>query len=334
MKVFITNLPSFYKINLYNQINRHCKITVIYTGLDGEDRNTDFFRGDMSFDYVFLKGNTFQKIRQTLDVLHDVHYKELIISGWDSIIYWIAAFASPKSKNALAVESSIKESTTKGFKGLCKRIFCTRISKGYASGHAHAALLQALGLKGKIRITKGVGIFNYIPQPPYVPRSQVTRFLYVGRLVPVKNLELLIHVFNNLPELQLSIVGFGEQEQKLRTIAGKNTIFLGAVNNRDLPHIYQQHDVFILPSKSETWGIVVEEALNNGVPVIVSNQVGCAADIVTQQTGLVFQWDSPEALTQAIQKMRDLTFYNTLRKNISMLNFEQIESRQINCYLD
>lgn len=334
MKIFITNLPSFYKINLYNRINERCRLLVIYTGQNGKDRNEDFFRGKMSFDHVFLKGNTLMKIHQTLALLHQSDYDELLLSGWDSVIAWVAAFISPKRKNSLVVESSMKESTVKGVKGLIKKLFCRWINKGYASGQSHATLLRKLGLKGKIAITKGVGIFNYIPQPPFASRDRVDKFLYVGRLIPVKNLELLIEVFNHLPDLHLSIVGFGELEQSLRAMAGENISFLGAVDNKQLPHVYQQHDVFILPSKSESWGLVVEEALNNGIPIIASDRVGCTDDVVTTKNGLIFQWNSSESLTRAIRKMQDLTFYNALRKNISTMDFEQIALRQVNCYLD
>lgn len=103
---------------------------------------------------------------------------------------------------------------------------------------------------------------------------------------------LVVEVFqrlkNTLPSLRLTIVGFGEQEDELRALAGANVTFAGAVNNKRLPEIYQAHDVFILPSKSEPWGLVVEEALNNGMPVIVSDRVGCHKALINAQNGLVF----------------------------------------------
>lgn len=333
MKIFITNLPSFYKINLYNCINEKCKLLVIYTGLDGDDRNADFFRGEMSFEHVFLEGNTWNKIRQALALLRKYDYEELFLSGWDAAVMWAMAAFSPKRKNSVVIESSLKESTVSGIKGYAKKLFCRRIAKGYVSGKPHAALLKALNFKGEIVVTRGVGVFNCIPQPAYVPRSEVKNFIYVGRLVAVKNLKFLIQVFNNLPDLHLTVVGFGEEELALRAMARENITFTGPVDNKRLAEVYQRHDVFILPSKSEPWGLVVEEALNNGLPVIVSNRVGCGDDVVTEANGLVFQWNDPESLVRTIRKMQDVAFYNSLRRNIAGMDFERIEYDQVRCYL-
>lgn len=56
----------------------------------------------------------------------------------------------------------------------------------------------------------GCGILNYRSQPLYVPRNEVNNFLYVGRLVSVKNIDMLIMVFNRKPNLNLTIVGYGD----------------------------------------------------------------------------------------------------------------------------
>lgn len=182
-------------------------------------------------------------------------------------------------------------------------------------------------------ITKGVGIFNYIEQPLFETRSEVRSFIFVGRLVPVKNLKLLIDVFNKMPEKQLTIVGFGEQEEFLKSMAKENIAFMGAVDNNRLPQIYQQHDVFILPSISEVWGLVVEEALNNGLPVLLSNRVGCVEEIVIDgENGLIFRYDDPDDLIQKIRQISNVELYNRMRLNISQMNFGQIEREQVKCY--
>ena len=182
-------------------------------------------------------------------------------------------------------------------------------------------------------VTKGVGVFNYVEQPPFEPRSAVRRFLYVGRLTDVKNLPLLIKSFSKRKDLILNIVGFGEQEDYLKSIAGDNVNFLGAVDNKKLPQVYQENDVFVLPSEIEPWGLVVEEALNNGTPVLVSDRVGCGPEIVDESNGLVFKHDSEADLLDKINKISDLKKYNQLRKNISKLDFAEIERQQVECYL-
>lgn len=332
MKVFLTNIPSFYKINLYNAISNHIDILVVYTGRDIETRNGDFLCGNAQYREVHLQGGEWKKAWQFRSLLKKEDYSELIMAGWDNLSSWIGAFISPKKKNSVVIESSILESKTRGWKGLLKRLFTTRIIKAYCSGKSQERLVRAAGFKGDVIITKGVGIFNYLPQPPYQARDKVKNFLFVGRLVWEKNLDFLILQFNRHPELHLTIIGFGPLEQELKSLANSNITFEGAVNNRDLPGYYKKADVFILPSISETWGLVVEEALNNGLPVMVSDHVGCAEEIISDKNGVVFQLTEQD-FDEKLNLITDPSTYNKMRNNISFMDFESIEDCQVRCYL-
>ncbi len=334
--VFITNLPAFYKINLYNAIARNKDILVIFTGDTAEMRNRDFFSGKMLFESKFLDSTSILKKLQSVNrILKTITYKELIIGGWDSLPLWLSAFISNKKKNSLVIESSYIESVSNGLKGLIKKLFIKRIHRVYASGKGQRFLALRLGFKGEIIITKGVGIFNIVEQPAYISKKIVRNFIYVGRLSPEKNLAFLIDVFNKLPSLKLHIVGFGPEEKKLQSLAYDNCIFYGAVENRKLSELYQKADVFILPSLSEPWGMVVEEALNNGLPVLVSDKVGCADELVIPNyNGLVFNCMKPADLLEKVDIMIQPVYYNKLRYNIASMNFSEIASKQVNCYLN
>lgn len=331
-KVVITNLPSFYKINLYNEINKSRKILVIYTWDHNQGRNSDFYSGDMQFEYIHLNKGIVSRVFQLLAILRQIRYKELILSGWDSLPLWLGAFCSPKKKNAVVVESSYIESSTTGIKGFVKRVFMSRISKAYVSGKAQQKVVDGLGFNGRTIITKGVGVFNYIDQPPYEARSEVKTFLFVGRLIKVKNLHYLIERFNQHPELCLRIIGFGELEEELKSIANENIEFVGAVNNADLGSYFQAADVLILPSLSEVWGLVVEEALNNGTPVMVSNKVGCAEEIINDKNGVIFTLEDDD-FEDKLSHICNVDIYNNMRRNIANMNFQEIEDHQVKCYL-
>ena len=332
-KIIVTNIPAFYKIRMYNEVNKRVSLHVIFTDAIENDRNKDFVYGNIEFEYTILTGTTKEKISEAVSIVKASDHSELILGGWDHPVLWALAFRFPRNKNAFFIESSYFDSTTSGVKGFIKRLFVKRLSKVYASGKSQRRITDELGFKGKTVITKGVGVFNYIPQPPYVERFEVKNFFYVGRFVEVKNLRFLISTFNDLPQYNLYLAGFGEQEEELKAMAKQNVYFLGAINNKDLSGYYQKMDVFVLPSMVEPWGLVVEEALNNGLPVIVSDRVGCAEEIIDETNGLVFKYDSSSSLTEAIARMSHLPFYNSLRENISMLNFEEIERKQIECYI-
>lgn len=332
-KLIITNLPAFYKVNLFNEINKTKKIYIIFTGEDSIKRDEAFLNQTITFDYINLgKLSKIKKIFKIIKIIKSTKYTELIIGGWNQIYYWLSIFISDKQKNALIIESSQYESVTVGSKGFIKRLFLFRINKVYASGESQIAVIKNLNFKGKIVKTKGVGLSNKIMQPIYESRDIVKNFLYVGRLSEEKNLLLLIEVFNNLPHLQLSIIGSGSQEEELKSLAKNNINFLGLVNNHLLSSFYQKNDVFILPSISEPWGLVVEEAMNNGLPVILSDKVGCSAEIVDEKKGLIFIFNDKEDLISKIIIMQNIDFYNNLRYNVSKINFDEIANHQIESY--
>jgi glycosyltransferase involved in cell wall biosynthesis len=331
-KVFITSQASFYKISLWNEVAKHRRIFVLFTEISAPSRNADFYNGNIQFDHSIIIGS---RTKQSLSIVKwFIHNKadEIIFGGWDRLPSLIMAFLSKKVHNSTILESSIFESKVTGLKSLIKKAFMRRMSKVYAPGLSNAKLSVALGKKDNIILTGGCGILNYINQPNFTPKACVQNFIFVGRLIPIKNLELLINVFNSLPQLKLTIVGFGELEMHLKSLANENIVFTGAIANKDLSEVYQQQDVFILPSKSETWGLVVEEALNNGLPVIVSDRVGCGADLATPPYGLVFKYDSAESLRSSILKMTDTEYYNNLRLNISKLDFKKRAQSQVNAF--
>ena len=83
---------------------------------------------------------------------------------------------------------------------------------------------------------------------------------------------------------QLVMVGTGKLENQLKqrvTDEGiPNVVFPGFVNQAQLPEVYAAADVFVLPSSNEPWGLVVNEAMCAGLPIVLSEEIGCAQDLV------------------------------------------------------
>ncbi len=119
-----------------------------------------------------------------------------------------------------------------------------------------------------------------------------TLILYAGKFEAVKNLNLLMDAFAELSDMKLSLllVGNGEQEELLKERAGKNIYFIDFQNQQQIPVIYRMADIFCLPSKSETWGLSVNEAMNCSCAILVSDKVGCAVDLVHPgENGYIFE---------------------------------------------
>lgn len=334
--VYTSTYPAFYKTLLFNELVRQGKkVLAIYYKEDNRgQRGKDFFAYTPLFQTITLKGNSLSKLFQLFRLVHSFKIRQLIIGGWSPFLSYILAFLSPRQRNACIVESSLYESPTHGIRAWLKRFYLHRIYTVFSAGSSGKKLVHKLGFKGAIKQMYGCGILNYIPQPKFQERDAVKKFLCVSRLIEEKNLSFLISVFNNQPQLQLTIIGKGPLKEQLKTIANSNIEFKDYVPNDQISQFYQDADVFILPSKSETWGLVVEEALNNGTPVIVSDRVGCREDLVTENTGLVFTFDNEKSLSDAIEKITQIDFYNQLRENISHLDFINKSQRLVQLFLE
>lgn len=335
--VFITHLPAFYKVNLYNEIAKSCKVFVIFVSQGSLIRTPDFTQGHFSFDYSILNNKPFEQrnlfcsISALLSTIKKLRYRKLVVGGWDLIEFWMLILLSPKSKNALALESSVYESKIHGLRGKLKQIFLSRIATAFSSGEPQISLLKKLGFTGISKKTYGVGIFHYPLQEKNHKPNYSGKFLFVGRLAKEKNLKLLIEVFAQLPHLTLTIIGEGKEKSSLQSLASRNVKILGHVPNSLLPQYYQQHDIFVLPSLQEPWGLVVEEALFYGLPVIASNRVGCAIDLIqTYEVGALFDPTLIETLHSAIEWTID--HYEMLIQRITQINFQARDSFQIQQY--
>jgi glycosyltransferase involved in cell wall biosynthesis len=133
--------------------------------------------------------------------------------------------------------------------------------------------------------------------------------LFAGKLEAKKRpLDVIRAAARLEPRAAVLIVGAGSLESACRAEAlrlGVRTTFGGFLNQSELGAAYGAADLLVLPSDSrETWGLVVNEALATGRPAVVSDRVGCAPDLVDDETGATFPCGDVEALAAAIQLVR------------------------------
>ena len=146
------------------------------------------------------------------------------------------------------------------------------------------------------------------------PERQV--ILFASKLQTRKHADHLLEAYRSFigsrsvqhEDPYLVIVGDGEQRAALeaRTLElGLSDVrFAGFRNQSELPRFFQLADVFVLPSRHEPWGLIVNEAMAAGCPVIVSTDVGSHADLVTDGIeGCVFPVGNIRALTDALHRV-------------------------------
>jgi glycosyltransferase involved in cell wall biosynthesis len=141
--------------------------------------------------------------------------------------------------------------------------------------------------------------------------------LFAGRLLEEKGLRVLFEAYGiaqaKRGDLALLIVGDGRRRKEYEALVARKQLagvrFLGFRAQAELPEIYAASGVFVLPSLFEPWGVVVNEAMASGLPVVVSNQVGASADLVIEgENGFVVPaGDAPSLAARIVGVLSDET---------------------------
>ena len=137
--------------------------------------------------------------------------------------------------------------------------------------------------------------------------------LYASKFIPRKHPDDLVKAIGRLRdegvEATLLMVGSGEMEAALRSLVvdynlADRVVFAGFVNQAELPKVYAASDVFVLPAENEPWGLIVNEVMCAGVPVVVTAEVGCVPDLVHDGVnGLLTQACDVASLTAALRRL-------------------------------
>jgi glycosyltransferase involved in cell wall biosynthesis len=144
-------------------------------------------------------------------------------------------------------------------------------------------------------------------------RGAKTNILFVGRLIEVKGVKYLIDAVKLLDseKFELHIAGDGSERENLEKIAPKNVIFHGYQTGKNLEELYQNADVFVLPSivddagYTEGLGTVLLEAANFAIPAVGTNVGGIRDIIIDGKTGLLVPQKDPWAISEAVKRLAE-----------------------------
>ena len=240
-------------------------------------------------------------------------------------------------------ESTAADHARGGWKEIFKR-FIFRLCNGFfCFGSQSAQYLLQLGVRPEQILLRKNAVDNKTIRDAYLQalysrkaeqeqlQLQPFNFIFVGRLIEVKNLKALINAFaqaqqklvapvvepipggsgSGLPDRPtnqwgLILLGDGPLQPLLQTQINSLGLSDGVhiLPGRPwfkVPDVLALADVLVLPSRSEPWGLVVNEAMACGMPVLVSDRCGCVADLVQHgQNGLIIDPDKPEQLIEAL----------------------------------
>lgn len=232
--------------------------------------------------------------RGTVRRLLRFHPDVIVVGGWNQPAFWQALVVARLRRVPLVawVESTARDERV-GSAPLerAKRALIRACERFLVPGTASREYLRSLGVPdGRIVTAPNAvdsAIFGTQVEARRAEREAIRArlgldgcvFLYVGRLDPEKGVDVLLKAMRDLPAT-LAVVGSGSQEGELRRAAPPNVLFTGWLERDDLVSWYAAADAFVLPSRSDQWGMVLNEAAAAGLPLVSTDAPGAAHDLI------------------------------------------------------
>jgi glycosyltransferase involved in cell wall biosynthesis len=338
--VIVTEIIAPYRIPVFNALAERQEVDLHVIFLSENDpsmRQWQIYKDEIKFHYdvlpswrrrfgrynLLLNGNV-------LSTLNQMKPNAVLCGGYNYMASWQCAYWARVHRVPLLLWSEstaldkrqghhLVEFTKARFLNLCRAFV--------VPGKSSLQYLQDLGITGdRIFIAPNavdVKLFAGFAEEALRDVLQVRArhslpsrfFLYVGRLVRTKGVYELLEAYARLDretraEVGLLLVGDGVERSKLTErafqIVPGAIQFVGFVQRDGLPDFYALADALIFPTHSDTWGLVVNEAMSCGLPVIVANVAGCAADLVQNGwNGFVVPPKDPAQLAEAMARFAD-----------------------------
>jgi glycosyltransferase involved in cell wall biosynthesis len=261
-----------------------------------------------------------RRIRETRpDLLH--------VAGWSAPPSLAAILIGDACGLPVVVDLDTWRGTPSCWRGAVKSIAYPHLFKMVThfapGGNRQAAYLRGFGVPDNkmtaVQMTVDVtSIRQFLASEPTAGATFRERFgiardatvaLFIGRLVSLKGIEDLLvawpRVTSQVRGMQLVIAGDGELRDRIASAAAVDPSIhqVGRLSGDDVWRAYAAADFVVAPSRFDNWGLVVNEAMAVGAPVIATDIFGCAGDLLRDDTALVVPACAPDRLAESITRL-------------------------------
>ena len=321
----LTEIIAPYRIPVFNALAAHSEIDLHVVFLARTDlslREWRVYEDEIRFPYEVLP--SWRKRIAGQNLLFNSHVEHalarsrpdaVVCGGYNFLAFWQALRWARRHGVQFLLWSESTAGDRRGLYGLVealKRAFVRRCDAFVVPGKSASHYLQTFGVPPQsifvARNAVDSELFARLAQQARTHAGQVRNqlalperyFLYVGRLVREKGPLDLVAAYARLADelreqVGLVIVGDGplraELEAASREIYPGNIHFAGFVQREQLPAYYALAECLVLPTHTDPWGLVVNEAMACGLPVICTNVAGCALDLIRENGKLTVPGD-------------------------------------------
>lgn len=334
----VTELIAPYRIPVFNALAQHQEIDLQVIFLAENDRSQRqwlVYKDEIRFTYQVLPswrrrvgGHNFLLNWGVEEALRRAAPDFVVCGGYNYVASWQSMSWARRNRVPFGLWA---ESTTKDLRGgnrlieFLKTRFLRSCDAFVVPGKSSVEYLSRYGVPTEMIFTAP----NAVDTQFFARRAAATRedavlhrealrlpprfFLFAGRLVPEKGIFDLLNAYGALaPELRKEIglvfVGDGSARsallQRAATVGGGSIHLVGFAQRELLAAYYGLADVFVFPTHTDPWGLVVNEAMACGLPVISSDAAGCVADLLESQwNGRVVSAGDVEQLASAMNEL-------------------------------
>ena len=303
--LILKDIAAPYRIPLFNELASRdgVDLRVVFLSRNDPRRNYPFYESEFRFDARVLPGFELHRglrwvvfSRGAVRELRRFRPDVVVVGGWVQPAFWQAILWSRRARvpHVLWIESTLRDERS-GRRPLeaAKRFAVGSAAAFLVPGRAAAEYVESLGApRDRMAIAPNaadLGLFERRVAEALGRRAELRAerglegcvFLCVSRLSREKGVDVLARAFDGVPG-QLVLVGDGPDEALVRSVAPVGARLLGRVERDELPEWYAAADCFVMPSRSETWGMAMNEAAAAGLPIVASQAPGAAYDLVDE----------------------------------------------------
>ena len=333
--IILTEIISPYRIPPFNCLakDEDIDLTVFFFAETETRRSWLVEKEKIQFNYQVLWGLQLGKSYQSApvfvnpDAIYQLWKQQpdvIICGGWHHFTHWLAFVYARMTKTPLLIwsESTLKdERSSSNIKHKLKTWIVNQADGYIVPGNAQTKYLLDLGArKDRIYIAPNAVDSDFFTSQAQYYRQQKAVcqqklgidgcvILYVGRLIDEKGIPELLEAFTKLSGnklLTLVIIGDGSRSQYYHSYTQQNqldnVVFTGFQPQSALPQYYGIADIFVFPTRSDPWGLVLNEAMAAGLPIVCSDAAGAAPDLVVNgKNGYLVPVGNVEKLSEALQ---------------------------------
>ena len=333
----LTEIISPYRIPVFNHLAKlpGIDLTVLFSSETEAHRKWENLKDGIEFKYEVLPGMALHRTKHLslffnpgiISTLRRGKYDTIICGGYHQPPNWFALVYAKINRKRILLwsESNRQDERTRNFaKDVFKKLIIPAFDAYIVPGTPQSEYLNDFSIPtSNIWVAPNavdVEFFMTASERYRAEKEQIkqklgisgTVVLYVGRLIDSKGVEDLLSAFETISQnrdVVLVLVGNGPDEERYQMIAHERNIracFVGFQQQTDLPMYYAIADLFVFPTHSDPWGLVLNEALSCGLPVVVSAAAGAAADLVKPDwNGYRYALGDMEALTKSMEELLD-----------------------------